>query len=327
MVPKASKKGDTFTIELKSGKIKMTLYCENDVMWERWQDALQRGRSGRTEQDKSRAGFQLKLDVELIPEFTEEEELAFETRGRVPHVSSLITTDQLALGDTYLSIEGIAAHAQDGGYLSIGDIATALINPSDGVYLDLDGLAAMATKAGYTEAEADMYIAVGQLPWDGSSADGGYLDLNTMQALLKGSGDAYLTLEEARSAVSGGDGGYLDLTSMQRLAKGSGGDDTYLTVDQAQSVAGKRRPTSQPDDIYLTIADACWWMAQHGGKNPKTAPPAAKVLTAAQVATAPARGKVWVSANGTVLSGADSVKLCHENGYLTVAEMSDLAKS
>lgn len=36
MTVKASKKGDSFSIELKGGKVKVVLMCENDVMWERF---------------------------------------------------------------------------------------------------------------------------------------------------------------------------------------------------------------------------------------------------------------------------------------------------
>eukprot|EP00035_Acanthoeca_spectabilis_P038339 m.52366 g.52366 ORF g.52366 m.52366 type:complete len:502 (-) comp9097_c1_seq1:653-2158(-) len=288
MTVKASKKGDSFSIELKGGKVKVVLMCENDVMWERWQEALQRGRSGAAKA-QSGQGFQLKLDVELIPEFTEEEERELEARNRVPAVGSLLTTDHLMTGDDYLSIEAVARRAQDGGYLTTGDVSAALINPSDGTYLDLEGLSTMATKAGYIEAAADTYIAVGQLPWDSASVDGGYLDLNTMKKLVSGSGEAYLTIEEAQNVAKVG-------------------------------------PVSQPDDLYLTVADACWWMAQNSGVKPATLPPTSRVRSAAEVAAASMRGKVWLSPNGQVLSGKESIQLCHENGYLTVAEMSDLAQ-
>lgn len=186
-------------------------------------------------------------------------------------------------GDDYLSIEAVARRAQDGGYLTTGDVSAALINPSDGTYLDLEGLSTMATKAGYIEAAADTYIAVGQLPWDSASVDGGYLDLNTMKKLVSGSGEAYLTIEEA-----------------QKVAKVG--------------------PVSQPDDLYLTVADACWWMAQNSGVKPATLPPTSRVRSAAEVAAASMRGKVWLSPNGQVLSGKESIQLCHENGYATVTE-------
>mmetsp|Transcript_16047 Transcript_16047/g.41593 ORF Transcript_16047/g.41593 Transcript_16047/m.41593 type:complete len:520 (+) Transcript_16047:307-1866(+) len=306
VVAKATK--SKFTIELKGRKSMVTLVCENDVMWERWQEALKRGRSGTARAAgpppagaAAPRGVQLRLDVDMIPEFTEEEEEALERRGHVPAVGSLITAEHLA-GDSYLSIESIAAQAADGGYLSsTDDVAAALIDPVNGTYLDIEGLSALAAKAGFHEANADTYISVGQLPWDGAAVDGGNLDLSTIQKLVGGTGNVYLTIDQAR--------------------------DLYLTLDDVDvAQAGAAAAAAPGEDLYLTVADACWWMAKNGGEPPDELPPPSRVLQGADVATRRSMGKVWVSPNGTVLTGVDCIQLCHDNGYLTVAEMQGLTR-
>lgn len=259
---------------IKATKKKIALFCENDVMWNRWQEALKRGRSGSVKATESSVGIQLRTElVDMIPEFTEEEEAALEGRGAV------LTADQILGADShaYLSIEAIAARASGGDYLSIGDLSGALINAA-GTYLDMDGLSAVASGAGFQLANADTYIALENLPWsDATTNDGGYLDLGTMQKLVNAEGD------------------------------------TYLSIEQVQKTLGTSNHAAT-EDVYLSIADACWWMAKNRGMNPEKLPPASRTRTAAQVAATPVRGKIWISGNGEVLSGSDSIKLCHENG-------------
>ena len=115
------------------GKTKLSLLCDNDLICQKWHEALQRGKSGAVKSVSSK-GRVLKLrevvEVEEIPEYSEEDEMRDE--GLLPSLSAsgvdsgiYITAESLAAlaktarGAVTSRVLGNAVYS--GSYMSVGD--------------------------------------------------------------------------------------------------------------------------------------------------------------------------------------------------------------
>eukprot|EP00054_Salpingoeca_dolichothecata_P023956 m.161538 g.161538 ORF g.161538 m.161538 type:complete len:421 (-) comp24856_c0_seq5:25-1287(-) len=185
------KKGskESVIVKLKRGGTKLSLICENDLMAEKWHDAIRQGASGQVQKESKepvRKGIVLKLGLEpeAIPEYTEEEEL--EEEGTY---LSLDTFQQVTEDDGYLTTEAMQKLANDGGYMSNTELSSLLIN-KEGSYLTVETMQNIVKDAGYitsTEANAIM------------SKDGDYLTVDTMRQLCQDAG--YMTTADMQSLL------------------------------------------------------------------------------------------------------------------------------
>lgn len=279
------KKGDAFSIKLTNGKQKLSLICETDLLCQKWQDALQQGKSGSTSggggggkggASAKPRGPVLKLKsmvpVEDIEEYTEEDEMRDE--GRLPPVDSgvYITTQALhALG----GLKSGAAVPED-SYLSIGDLSSATAQQEDS-YMTVDALDGMLVDSEGSYLTLDAANAViqgaGFKSLDGSAGapDTGYLTLADATALVAKlqDDDSYLTVDEMQAAFREDDS-YLTVTDMQALGSaGAAAEDAYLTLDSVASLVAASKASGSKklakgkieaalkdqEDGYLTLAE------------------------------------------------------------------------
>lgn len=305
-----SKKG-IYTITLSEKKVKISIVCENDVMFDRWDSALRRGKSGKANAAAERMGPTIKLkpvvEVEPIPEYTEEEELRDEARATATGRAGAATGEYLSLGqmaalasghasgDGYLTTEMLGRAVVEDSYMSVGEMDTMLMN-SNGEYLTFDAVQGLLNDAGYGGV-------------DGGS---GYLTLDVAVKLvgeLHQSGVAPTAAELARRAAA--EGQYLSMVDVHKLAKSSGGDDTYITLDEAGRLASGLVAGSGD---YLTLDEVA---AQLKGPDVDAAYLSLGEVQA-QLSAALADRK------GEYLTVDRMQELCREAGYLSIAEMREL---
>eukprot|EP00056_Hartaetosiga_gracilis_P000763 m.40346 g.40346 ORF g.40346 m.40346 type:complete len:421 (+) comp10346_c0_seq3:192-1454(+) len=197
-------KKEKMTIKLRKDKIKTSLLCENDVMADKWYNAITQGKSGQKE------NLKLKSDVvELIPEYTEEEELA--------DITNALSFKKLqSAGDGgYLTVESLRG-AENGGdgdddYMSLEDITMDVMMNEEGDYLTVETMQSLLEDAGYLTIDEMNALA---------DKDGGYIDVSTIKEVARDAG--YMTAEEVHALMGDEDDddvdfGYLTTTEMQDL--------------------------------------------------------------------------------------------------------------
>lgn len=237
-------KGEAMKIKLKKDKLKYALCVENDLLMNKWLDALKQGKSGATASAKQGRKLQLRVEPELIPEYTEEEEeaelaqhraeatymgvyspapttyLSIESPDHTYEELKPMSDTYMRLGDnarpttgqdTYISV---GASGKD-TYMKLGDNP----RPADGqdTYISV-GASGKDTYMQIDKARNDVYVSLG----DGSRAD-------TYVTLAEASGPIYVTIDEIKQLSS--ENGYISIADMQKLVS-KRGEGTYLTKDE-----------------------------------------------------------------------------------------------
>ena len=264
--PTSSYEGiDTFEINLKPGKKekvsielqrgkkeKLALLCENDIMADRWYDAIRQGASGDKSAPAAPRGRKvLKLRMQVaddIPEYTEEEETREELRAR----SAVRATEFKRMAQA----QAAAAKKRKGGrgeYVTIEEMQrihteTTLAAGGSGSSGGGGGAAAGASSG---DEDQGTYLTVEDVNDLMINEEGDYLTLETLEELAQEGGylrleeaaeAGYLTLEEAKEMAH--EAGYLDVAAAPQLVSSEG---TYLTVEDMQELAEQAG--------YLTIDD------------------------------------------------------------------------
>ena len=294
---------------LSEKKVKLTIVCENDVMFDRWDSALRRGKSGKASVDADRKGPAIKLrpvvEGEPIPEYTEEEEMRDEARATATGHASAAKGEYLSLGqmavlaagrteDSYLTTEMLGRAVVEDSYMSVGEMDTMLMN-RDGDYLTFDAVQGLLNDAGY----------------GGGGAGSGYLTLDVAVRLvsdLHRSGINPTTAELARRAAL--EGQYLTTVDMQQLARSGGGDDTYLTLTEAGRLASGLVASGE----YLTLDEVA---SQIKGSDADATYLSLGDVQAQLSAT-------LADEKGEYLTVDRMQELCRQAGYLSIAEMREL---
>lgn len=323
------KKGEAFSIKLTRGKEKLSLICDNDLMCQKWQEALMRGKSGVQRNQAPALALKAAVEVEEIPEYTEEEEMRDEGMLPSAHQDSgvYITTGSLAalarqaegpLTPRLLSNATYGgAGGNDGTYVTVNAMEDTMVNAS-GQYLTMVAAQQLFRDAGYTTVGATL-------------SELGYMSLEAATAFINkaaGADGGYATTVDAVQRAASSDTGYMSVTDMQGLAVGARGDGGYMTTAAAAAAAA----AGGPADTYISVEAMAKLLAskKHGGGSGggyMTVEQAREALSGTDVAAgymslADVQKQVdagW-SKFGEYLTVARMQELCSEAGYMTIAD-------
>eukprot|EP00039_Didymoeca_costata_P013102 m.194601 g.194601 ORF g.194601 m.194601 type:complete len:521 (-) comp15676_c0_seq6:2947-4509(-) len=261
-----------FSITLVQRKTKITLNFDNDVMLSRWQEALQtKSNTDKTPQSKGPV-LKLKsgLEVEEIPEYTEEEEMRDIQTSRPKETDLYLTIDSLksiAKEDGgYITAEALRKAAIQDSYLTVDSMNNLYIN-NNGNYLTVEAVSSLLFRTGHLQEDGYMSVEAAHslvnlmrkksdhitpaACVEAAKEVPGYLSVEAMSQLVtteQALGGQYLTVEEAANlvcrAVRDDAGDYMTLESLHS------GD--YLTIEDVQQHLKHQR---DKQGEYLSFED------------------------------------------------------------------------
>eukprot|EP00042_Codosiga_hollandica_P042653 m.394628 g.394628 ORF g.394628 m.394628 type:complete len:560 (-) comp56379_c0_seq1:172-1851(-) len=281
-------KGTSMIVKMKNSTGKLSLICENEVMGNKWLDAVRRGKSGekKAASHKGRV-FKLKVVPEMIPEYTEEEELAELAKHSKqaaylsvgPHQNPYMTVQDGQ--PRYLSVEphqNPYMTVQDGQprYLSVGPHENPYMSIDDNHqprYLSVDPHQnPYMTIDGHQQRPENPYMSVDE-------GQARYLSVDPSKPTYMTVGpheNPYMSIDDAYTPA------YMTVEAMQTLANPNG----YITLSEMHSLAKRKA-----DSDYMTITEI---------------------------------GQMYINRDGDYLTLAAVQELCKDAGYITLQEAQEL---